>query len=128
MELAEEDAAAYGALSAALRIDKSDPWRDRTLATAVERAIEVPSAVAATGLNVLRLFENVSELASPYMKTDLGVAAGAMESAVRGAAWMVRANLPMLSSQERAAALGEKARGWIDQAELSRGRIDDRCV
>jgi len=123
-ELAEEDAAAYEALSGLLKLKKDDPTRSERLGAAVSRAIEVPSAVAATGLNVLRVFEQARPIANPYLLSDLGVAAATAEGAVRGAVWMVRANLPLVKDASRVDALRAEAGSWLENAEAMRVRID----
>lgn len=125
MRLADEDAAAYADLSGVLKLDKADPARADKLATSVKRAIEVPSAVAATGLNVLRLMQRIGPVASPYLRSDLGVAAGAIESAVSGATWMVRANLPLVADETEAEALRSSISTWREQAQANRAAVDD---
>jgi formiminotetrahydrofolate cyclodeaminase len=128
LELAEEDAAAYADLSAALKLKKDDPSRDDRLAPATDRAIEVPSLVAGTCLNVLRTLERTASICNPYLRSDLGTAAASMESAVRGAAWMVRANMPLVRDASRRAALGEEAGTWVERAGSMRSGIDALCL
>lgn len=125
MRLGEEDAAAYSDLSGVLKLDKTDESRAERLAASVRRAIEVPSAVAATALNVLRLMERLGPMASPYLRSDLAVAAGAMEAAVNGAVWMVRANLPLVADSDERAALEATAAQWRDRAASSRAVVDE---
>lgn len=124
LTLADEDAAAYADLSAVLKLDKSDPARADKLAASVQRAIEVPSAVAATGLNVLREMERFGPASSRYLLSDLGVAAGAVEAAINGAIWMVRANLPLVTDEERRRAQQEAISRWQSQASARRAAID----
>jgi formiminotetrahydrofolate cyclodeaminase len=128
LELAEEDAAAYADLSGVLKLKKDDPSRAERLGPATARAIEVPSLVAATCLNVLRTFQGVAPACNPYLRSDLGTAAASMESAIRGAAWMVRANLPLVRDAGRKAALGEEAGSWVERAGSMRSAIDALCL
>jgi formiminotetrahydrofolate cyclodeaminase len=127
MELGEEDAAAYELLSAALKIPKDDPSRADALRPAVSRAIEVPSAAAATGLNVLRVMEGLAPVCNPYLRSDLGVAAGVMEASVRGAVWMVRTNLSLVKDAGRATRVSEEAKGWLEGASALRERVEGLC-
>jgi formiminotetrahydrofolate cyclodeaminase len=127
MELGEEDAAAYELLSAALKLPKDDAGRADALAPAVARAIEVPSAVAATGLNVLRVMEGLAPVCNPYLRSDLGVAGGMMEASVRGAVWMVRTNLSLVKDADRKSDLSGGAARWLEGASSLRGRVDALC-
>lgn len=127
MELAEEDAAAYADLSAALKIPKDDPTRPERLAPAVRRAVEVPRIVGATGFNVLRVLEGISTICNPYLRSDLGVAAAQMEASIRGAAWMIQANLPLLKDATERRQLDEETREGVRHALDLRASIDRAC-
>jgi formiminotetrahydrofolate cyclodeaminase len=107
MELAAEDARAYGAMNALWRLPEDDPARVAGMPDAVAAAIAAPRATAELGLELLDVLEGLVGRSNPHLGSDLAIAAILAEAAVRAAGWNVRINLPMLPDEaSRAEALG----------------------
>jgi formiminotetrahydrofolate cyclodeaminase len=110
LDLAEQDARAYGAVVAARRMPKESEEERTTRAEAMRRtmvaAAEVPLLTAGAAVDVLELARAVAPIGNPNAISDAGVAAELAAAAVRGAILNVRINLPFLADDEpmRAAA------------------------
>ncbi len=110
LELAEEDAQAYAALSEALRLPKDDPRRSRELPGLARAATQIPMAVMAAAAEVLRLIESLPTRASKHLKSDLAIAAVLSEATARAARWTVSVNVPLLEAEDarQAVAIADK--------------------
>lgn len=126
LQLADEDAAAYGALNDLWRLPKTDPRRNSMLADAADRAASVPASVIAASLSLLRLLESLAPITNPQLASDLGVAAVLGESAARAAAWNVRANVPLLTPERGRQVLQEAESGAREAGERAAG-IEAAC-
>jgi formiminotetrahydrofolate cyclodeaminase len=94
--LIDEDAAAYDVLSAALKLDKSDPQRKERVAQAATLAGTVPLATATLSANVLSDLEHLQQLGNPLLRSDMEAAAHLAEAALQAAAVNVLANLGLM--------------------------------
>jgi len=92
LQLADEDAAAYSQLNALQKLPLGDARRAAELPDAQRLAVQVPQSVAATAIDLLRLFEQLSLISNRYLRSDLGIAADLAEATVRAALWNVRIN------------------------------------
>jgi len=92
LRLADEDAAAYSQLNALQKLPAGDARRAAELPEAQRLAVQVPQSVAATAIDLLRLFEQLSRISNRYLRSDLGIAADLAEATVRAALWNVRIN------------------------------------
>lgn len=105
MQLAAQDARAFGGVMQALRLPKAteDEQRQRraALIQATAEAAAVPLRTSATGLAVLQLALRSAEEGNPRAISDAGVAGELALAGLRGAALNVRINLPSLPEEER---------------------------
>jgi glutamate formiminotransferase/formiminotetrahydrofolate cyclodeaminase len=104
LDLAEQDARAYGGVVAARRMPKGTDEERAARADAMRRtmlaAAEVPLLTAGAALDVLELARVVAPIGNPNAVSDAGVAAQLAAAAVRGAILNVRINLPYLAEDE----------------------------
>ena len=104
LELADEDAAAYGAFNAARRLPKETDAqranRDRTLAEAARRASEVPLECVGACLELAAIAEQLAGRSNPNASSDLGVAVLLAGAAGEAAAANVFVNLPSVDDQD----------------------------
>ena len=99
-ELIGEDAAAYGVLSAALKLDKSDPQRRARISAAAGLAGTVPLETAALSASVLADLERLRAVANPRLCSDVDAGAHLARAALHAAAANVRANLPLMEAPD----------------------------
>lgn len=100
LQLADEDAAAYGRVLAARRLPADVPAADReeALATAVAEAVAVPLEVAELGAELARLANEVASSGNPRLLGDAITAVLLAEAAAAAAATLVEINLAEESS------------------------------
>ncbi len=98
--LVDEDAAAYGVLSAALKLDKSDPTRKDRLAQAASLAGSVPLQTATLCANVLSDSDTLHRIGNPMLRADAEAAAQLARAGLHAAAANVRANLPLMTQHD----------------------------
>lgn len=91
--LMDEDAAAYAELSAAFKLDKSDPQRREQVRQAATIAAEVPLETATLSRVVLRDLEALRGKANPNLASDVQAATHLARAALHAAAANVRVNL-----------------------------------
>jgi formiminotetrahydrofolate cyclodeaminase len=93
LDLAQQDAAAYGVLNELQKLPPDDARRAREMAAAVERAVEVPWTVLLQSIELLKDFERLAPITNKFLRSDLGIAAVLAEATARSAAWNVRINV-----------------------------------
>lgn len=112
LRLADEDAAAYGAFSAALKLprDTEAEQEARTRATqaAARAAAEVPLRCVEACAEVVAAAERLAGRSNVNASSDLHVAALLAEAAARGAAANVRVNLPSVGDPAWSATTGSR--------------------
>lgn len=126
LQLADEDAEAYGLVNELQKLPETDPRR-ADLPRAIRTAVQVPQALMAACNNLLRLFETLAPITNPYLKSDLAIAAILAEAAARAGAWNVRINVPQLPAEERAAALTDMERSLADATVRCRA-VEAACA
>lgn len=127
LRLADEDAAAYDAFAAAMKLPRETDDEKAARTAAIRRAAVVASEVP------LRTVEACVELAvaadalagrsNRNASSDLGVASLLAEAAVHGAAENVYVNLPSLGDDARAAALRERAGRCVEDVVATGARV-----
>jgi len=100
LELAEEDAQAYAALNAVLRLPKDDPSRARDLPALARTATQIPMAMMAAAAEVLHILEGLPARIGKHLKSDLAIAAVLSEATARAARRTVQVNLPLLPQDD----------------------------
>ncbi len=110
--LAQRDAAAYGAVLAALRSGTPGPERSAAVGEALSQAADVPLEMATIGMAVLDVAADVAQRGNPNLRGDALTACLLAQSAVQAAAALVELNLPDDGDprRARAAALATAAR------------------
>jgi formiminotetrahydrofolate cyclodeaminase len=100
--LAVQNAEAYEGAIAILRGEGTGRGsRDEAIATALERAAEIPLAIAEAGVDVVALAALVAERGEPALRADAAVAALLSHAGVRAAAALVEVNLGTTPDDER---------------------------
>lgn len=119
LRIADEDAAAYSAFSAALKLprDSEEQQAARTAAmrAAARVAAEVPLRCVEACLEVVQGAELLAARCNVNASSDLDVAAALAEAAARGAAENVRVNLPSVGDDAWAAQTTAKLDGLMTQ-------------
>lgn len=116
VDLAEEDATAYGAVIVARRLPRETEAerikRDQRIASATHEATDVPLRTARAAAQVFALAERLAPVGNRNAITDAGVGGMLAATALRGAVLNVRVNLPFLPADDPLAA---NAAGVIDE-------------
>jgi len=127
LELAEEDAAAYGALNELWKLGKDDERRSREMPAAVRRAIDAPRQVIEAGQEALDWCDRLAGCSNAMLASDLAIAAVLGEAAVRSAAWNVRITLPMLDDAELAGRYEREIAEAVGRAAETCVRVEGAC-
>ncbi|MFZ2875590.1 MAG: cyclodeaminase/cyclohydrolase family protein [Phycisphaerales bacterium] len=91
MRLAEEDAQAYGLVNELSRLPEDDPRRE-ALPGAVAASVQVPLAVVAACVDLLRLFEQLAGSTNRHLRSDLAIAAILADASARASWWNIAVN------------------------------------
>jgi formiminotetrahydrofolate cyclodeaminase len=124
LELADEDAAAYGAVNELSKLPEGDARRLMSLPGAVRAAVDVPRAIMACASDMLRLMEELVGRSNRYLASDLAIAAVLAASAARGGAWNVEVNASQLPDAESKAGATSESRRVAQDAEDRARRIE----
>ncbi len=123
MRLGEEDAAAYGAVSAAYAIPKAEEAR-RTAAiqAALIEATRVPLETLRAARAVAALAARAAEAGNRNAASDAGVGALLAEAAARGAAYNVRINVAGMPDRAAGAPFAAEAVRLVEEASRDAAR------
>jgi len=110
LELADEDAEAFGAVLATMRESAGSPeQRDFVLGTALLRAAEVPLRIAESAADVAELAALTAAEGSAHLRADASAAATLAEASTRAAAHLVDINLATVRGDRHSARASELA-------------------
>ncbi len=133
LQLAEEDAQAYGLVNALMKLPESDPrrrakpegtgeWHE-----AASASIAVPRAVLALSLDLLRLGEELAPITNTHLRSDLAISGVMLEACARASAWNTRINLSLEPDPgARGTILADIDRAVAEAQERSE-RIERAC-
>lgn len=115
LDLAEEDAIAYGDVISAMRSTKDQPKerRDFELGQALSLAAETPLVIAEKAVDVAELAATAAENGNPNLRGDAAAGATLAAGAARAAANLVEINLSMKPDDPRVA----RARAAVTAAD-----------
>jgi formiminotetrahydrofolate cyclodeaminase len=130
--LADEDAAAYGAFAAAMRLprgtDAETATRSAAIRAAAVIAAEVPLRTLEACRDVVLAAEALAGRSNRNAASDLVVASRLAEAAAHGAAENVMVNVPALGDEEQADELGGRVATLLaevaDHAESTRAFVE----
>jgi len=107
--LVDEDATAYGVVSAAYKIAKDDPGRPRAIDAALLGAAQTPLETARRAARVAALAREIGTIGNKNARSDAKVAEGLARAALAGAVENVKVNVASLSDPAAGKALLEAA-------------------
>ena len=100
--LVDEDAAAYGGVSAAYKIPKHDPARPRAIDDALIAACRTPADVVRRAARVLELAVEIGRIGNKNASSDAMVGQLLAQTAIKGAAENIKVNVAGMSDRQRA--------------------------
>lgn len=100
-QLVDEDAAAYEELTAALKLEKSNPGRREQIEQAATLAAAVPLETLTIAQQVLHDLRRLEPISNPALRPDVFAAQHLARASLHAAEENIRANLPLLPGGER---------------------------
>jgi glutamate formiminotransferase/formiminotetrahydrofolate cyclodeaminase len=129
LRLVDDDSAAYGGVTQAMKLPKATEDQKRERAERIQSALlaasRVPLEVAKTSRRLLDACERGIAKSTPATASDIGVGALMAEAALRGASLNVMINLASVKDPAQVKALSEDLDRALDGAEAQRKRITD---
>jgi formiminotetrahydrofolate cyclodeaminase len=127
LDLADQDAEAYEALSAAMKISKDDPARAERLPVALVAAIRAPQASLAAAVETLEMLDELTGKTNRFLVSDFAIAGMLAEAAAKAAAWNVEINVPMLEDEADRERVRGETRPLLERAHELAARLDGAC-
>ncbi len=132
LQLAEEDATAYGTYRAARSLpretDAEKEAREAATRDAARIATKVPLEVVRACQAQVELVDRCAGRTNLYVASDLEVAALLLDSAARAAAANVRVNLPSIADEGYASAITAELDQRLQQVQGSADRARERVA
>jgi formiminotetrahydrofolate cyclodeaminase len=126
VQLADEDAAAFGAVAAAYHMPKATEAeiaaRTEAIQGALAGAATVPLRIAAVAAEIIEVADRILEGANVNVISDIGVAAAAARAALAGAVLNVEVNLAAMKDENARRALHDKL-GTFDGASAAADQL-----
>ncbi len=126
LTLAKEDEAAYGLVNTLMKLPAGDARREQEMPGAVRAAVQVPTAVIAASVDLLRLYVELAQRSNAMLRSDLGIAAELALATARSSLWNVRINAGSLPLAEQPPVLAT-CDALIDQAGSLCGKVGEAC-
>ena len=98
----DEDADAYAGLTAAFKVDKTDPTRKARIEAAAAIAAGVPYQTAVLARRVEHQLRELMAIGNPQLRSDVECALHFAAAAVHGAIANSRVNLPLIRPEDAA--------------------------
>lgn len=127
MQLADEDAAAYGLVNELSKLPESDERRRREYPGAAAAAVQAPRAALAACADLLTLIESLVTTTNRHLRSDLAIAGVLAEAAAKSAWWNVCVNLPLIPDAHKRADVEAECRAEVERATHQRGLIERGC-
>lgn len=127
MQLADEDAAAYGLVNELSRLPEGDERRKREYPVAAAAALQAPRAALAACADLLTLIESLVTITNRHLRSDLAIAGVLAEGAAKSAWWNVSVNLPLIEDAHKRADVEAECRAEIERAVHQRALIERGC-
>lgn len=132
LELADEDARAYGAYSAARAMpretDAEQRAREQASRAAAREASEVPLTVARECASLLDIIDSMAGRSNLNAASDLEVAARLSSAALRGAAANVLVNLPQVGDERYLGVTTAEVGGLVKDSDRALAQIAQRVA
>lgn len=124
-ELIAADAAAYAHMTGTKKRAEHDDTRAAAHQRAVVTAVSVPMQIAAVASNAVAAMDDLKDVASRYLISDLGVAAVLAAAAAQAARYSVRVNLPELHDDRDRAKLRDDTDRIVQHCQDHRASVQD---
>jgi formiminotetrahydrofolate cyclodeaminase len=132
LDLADDDAAAYAALSEALKLPRDTPEeqteRQTRVRSAARTASEVPLTMVRECHRLIREIEALAGRSNLNAASDLDVAALLARAAARGAGTNVLVNLPSVGDERFAGVLTAEVGGHLHEIDAAVARINQQVL
>ncbi len=128
MQLAEEDAAAYGLLNELQKLPPNDARRSAEYGAAVAACVAVPLASVATCEELARRCAGLIGITNKHLKSDLAVAAILLQAAAEAGACNVRINLPLMTDTEDRGRNEQVLRTLLEHCAQHVRKVREACA
>jgi glutamate formiminotransferase/formiminotetrahydrofolate cyclodeaminase len=116
VQLMVEDQSAFETISAIKKLPADSTERQDRFPAALLACIRTPQTIAATGVAILELCDQLADRVNCYLLSDLAVCADLAMATVRCAVYNVRVNLGDIADQEDRASIQSTTGRMLDHA------------